>query len=127
MTNKKEIYKCEICGNIVNVLHEGTGALVCCGAPMILLNENTQDPEKGEKHIPVVKQGENGIVVKVGEIEHPMTEEHYIEWIEIQTVQGVMRKAFNPGDKPVFECPANKPIVRVRAYCNLHGLWAITL
>ena len=124
MTNKKEIYRCEICGNIIEVLNEGAGELVCCGQPMILENEKTQDPDKGEKHIPIVEQTEDKIIVNVGEVEHPMTEEHYIEWIEIQTDQSIFKKILKPGDKPIFECRQKKSIKKVRIYCNLHGVWA---
>jgi superoxide reductase len=122
MTNKKEIYKCEICGNIVEVLHEGAGTLVCCGQPMKLLKENSIDASL-EKHVPVLKKVEEGVEISVGSIEHPMTEEHYIDWIEIQTSQGCFRKQHNTGDKPQALFETNEEIIQIRAYCNLHGLW----
>jgi len=124
MTEKNQVYKCEICGNIVEVLHEGAGTLVCCGKPMNLLKENTVDAAL-EKHVPVVENQENGkIPVKVGEVPHPMTEEHYIEWIEIICDLGSFKYFLNPGDKPkvgftIGDCKN----IFARAYCNLHGLW----
>ena len=123
MTKKMEIYKCEACGNIVEMLHEGEGELVCCGAPMKLFQENTVDAAK-EKHIPVVEKIEGGFKVKVGSVAHPMEEKHYIEWIEAITNDGkVYRQFLNPGAAPeaVFKINANK--ITAREYCNLHGLW----
>ncbi|MEN7982180.1 MAG: desulfoferrodoxin [Nanoarchaeota archaeon] len=122
MTNQKEIYKCEICRNIVEVLHSGAGDLVCCGENMKLIEEKTQDPEKGEKHVPIQEKNDEGVVVKVGEVEHPMTDEHYIEWIEISTDKGVSKKFLKPGEKPEAKFPVKKN-VKTREYCNLHGLW----
>lgn len=117
MTKLKQIYKCEICGNIIEVLHEGAGTLVCCGKPMILQKENTVDASK-EKHVPVIE----GNKVKVGSIEHPMIPEHYIEWIEATSKTGeVCKKFLKPGEKPEAEFPF-KP-VSAREYCNLHWLW----
>ncbi len=126
MTQKNQVYKCEICGNIVEVLHEGAGELVCCNQPMKLLEEKTQDPEKGEKHVPVIEKiREDKIKVKVGETEHPMTEEHYIEWIEIIANGQAYKKFLKPGDKPEAEfCIQAEPEnIKAREYCNLHGLW----
>lgn len=123
MTIKMQIYKCEICGNIVDMLHEGEGELVCCGAPMKLLQENTVDAAK-EKHIPVIEKIEGGFKVKVGSVAHPMEEKHYIEWIEAVTDDGkVCRQFLKPGDAPeaIFKINANK--ITAREYCNLHGLW----
>ena len=123
MTKKMQIYKCETCGNIVEMLHEGEGELVCCGAPMKLFQENTVDAAK-EKHIPVIEKIEGGFKVKVGSVAHPMEEKHYIEWIEAITDDGkVYRQFLNPGDTPeaVFKINANK--ITAREYCNLHGLW----
>ena len=118
MTEKKQIYKCYVCGNIVEVLHEGAGQLVCCNKPMILQEEHTEDPEKGEKHLPVIK----GNKVKVGSVEHPMEEAHYIEWIEATSEKGETCKKFlKPGEKPGAEFPFTP--VSAREYCNLHGLW----
>lgn len=127
MTKINEIYKCEICGNIVEVLHEGAGELVCCGQPMKLQEEKTQDPELGEKHVPVVKsiddEGNSRVKIKVGEAEHPMTPEHYIEWIEILTPDRVLRKYLKPGEKPEKEFTIRAGTFTTRIYCNLHGLW----
>ncbi len=119
---KLEIYKCEKCGNIVEVLHGGAGELVCCGEPMILMSENTVDAAV-EKHVPVVEKSNGGIKVKVGEVEHPMTDEHHIEWIEAVSGGRAYRQHLKPGEAPVAEfcCIADYDVVR--AYCNLHGLW----
>jgi superoxide reductase len=117
MTEKKEIYKCEICGNTVEVLHAGGGTPICCGQPMKLMKENTVDASL-EKHVPIIK----GKTVKVGSVEHPMTEEHYIEWIEATAEDGQVSKVFlKPGQKPEATF-CFKPI-SAREYCNLHGLW----
>lgn len=128
MAKKFGVYKCEICGNIVEVLHEGVGTLVCCGQPMKLMEEQTADMET-EKHVPYIKREGNKYVVKVGKnTEHPMTPEHYIEWIEL-VVDGVVYKKFlKPGDKPIaeFEVPEGKEVF-AREYCNIHGLWKGTL
>lgn len=121
MTSKKEIYKCEVCGNIVEVLHEGVGTLVCCGKPMVLQKEKTKDEGK-EKHVPVVKRNEEGVEIKIGSIPHPMTEEHYIEWIEISTDKGESKKFLKPGESPEAKFPV-KNKVKTREYCNIHGLW----
>ena len=123
MTKKMQVYKCEECGNIVEMLHEGEGELVCCGAPMKLLKENTVDAAK-EKHVPVIEKIEGGFRVKVGSVAHPMEEKHYIEWIEAITDDGrVYRQFLSPGKAPeaVFKTDANK--ITSREYCNLHGLW----
>jgi superoxide reductase len=90
MTEKGQIYKCEICGNVVEVLDEGVGELVCCGQPMKLIEEKTEDEGK-EKHVPIIEKNEEGVKVKVGSVPHPMTEEHYIEWIEISTEKGIQK------------------------------------
>jgi superoxide reductase len=117
MTEKKEVYRCEVCGNIVEVLHEGGGTLICCGQPMKLMKENIVDASI-EKHVPIIK----GKIVKVGSVEHPMTEEHYIEWIEATSEDGQIAKVFlKPGQKPEATF-CFKPI-SAREYCNLHGLW----
>ncbi|MAG39460.1 desulfoferrodoxin [Candidatus Pacearchaeota archaeon] len=117
MTKRGEVYKCEICGNIVEVLHEGQGELVCCGQPMKKQDEKTEDPEKGEKHIPIVE----GNMVKVGSINHPMTEEHYIEWIEATNGKETTKIFLKSGQEPKAEFPFEP--ISARAYCNLHGLW----
>ena len=122
MTQLKQIYKCSICGNIVEVIHASGGELVCCGKPMELLVEKTQDLGF-EKHVPVVEKTEQGILVKVGSIPHPMEEAHYIGWIEIIADGKYCRKFLKPGDKPeaLFEISAKEVVVR--EYCNIHGLW----
>jgi superoxide reductase len=121
--NKNEVYKCEICGNIVNILYAGGGELVCCGKPMVLQVENTIEASI-EKHIPIVEETSSGVLIKVGETTHPMTDEHYIEWIEIITDDGkIYRQDLQPGQKPQAEFNIPKKGVLVRAYCNLHGLW----
>ena len=122
MTKAREIYKCDICGNIVEVVHNSAGVLVCCGKPMILKTENTQDAAV-EKHVPVVEKIEGGIRVVVGAVEHPMTEEHYIEFIEVHTENKVYRKFLKSGERPVAEFMLEEEVLFVREYCNLHGLW----
>lgn len=122
MAEKLEIYKCEACGNIVEVLHGGAGELVCCGSPMVLFKENTVDAAK-EKHVPVVEQIEGGVKVKVGDVAHPMEEKHYIEWIEIIADGKAYRQFLNPGDTPEATFNIEADQVSVREYCNLHGLW----
>jgi len=124
MTKQNEVYKCEVCGNIITILHEEAGQLVCCSQPMILLEEKTQDPEKGEKHVPIITRTEQGVLVKVGTIEHPMEQEHYIEFIQIITNNKVYTKFLNHGDKPEAEfCIPESENIIAREYCNLHGLW----
>ncbi len=122
MTEKRQIYKCSICGNIVEVLHAGAGQLVCCGKPMELQHEKTDDAGQ-EKHVPVIEKTDTGIKVKVGSVQHPMEDNHYIEWIEIAANGTHYRKFMKPGISPeaVFETKAEKTEARI--YCNLHGLW----
>jgi superoxide reductase len=122
MAKKLEIYKCMVCGNIVEVLHGGDGELVCCGQPMENLAEKTADQGK-EKHVPVIEKISGGYKVKVGSVPHPMEEKHYIEWIEILADGVAYRKFLNPGDAPeaVFNLKANT--VTAREHCNIHGLW----
>lgn len=122
MTTIREIYKCEVCGNIVEVVHASGGTLVCCGKPMTLVKENTVDASK-EKHIPVVQKVEDGILVKVGSVEHPMTAEHYIQWIEVHTANKIYRKYLKPGEKPQAMFKVEEEVTFVREYCNVHGLW----
>jgi superoxide reductase len=119
---KLEVYKCMKCGNIVEVVHVGGGQLVCCGEPMQLLKENTSDGAK-EKHVPVIEKTADGYKVKVGAVAHPMTAEHYIEWIEL-VADGIAYRAFlKPGDAPEAFFPVKAASVYAREYCNLHGLW----
>lgn len=122
MAEVKEIYKCEICGNIVEVLHGGAGQLVCCGQPMKKMEEKSSD-QGAEKHVPVVEKTELGITVKVGSVAHPMEAEHHIEWIELVANGQVFRKTLNPGDAPQAAFNVVAESVQVRSYCNLHGLW----
>jgi len=122
MTGQKQIYKCNVCGNIVEVLHTGAGQLVCCGQPMELLKEKIEDVGK-EKHVPVIKKTENGIRVKVGSVPHSMEESHYIEWIEIIADSRFYRKFLNPGDRPEAEFEIKAEEIEAREYCNIHGLW----
>ncbi len=123
MAKLMEVYKCSICGNIVEVLHAGEGELVCCGQPMKLLTENTVDAAK-EKHVPVIEKVAGGVKVKVGSVAHPMEAKHYIEWIEIIADGKVYRKFLKPGDQPeaTFQITAAK--IQAREYCNLHSLWS---
>ena len=122
MNKIKEVYKCKICGNIVEIVHAGDGVLVCCGQPMILQIENTVDAAK-EKHVPVVEKVKGGVLVKVGAALHPMLEAHYIEWIEAQTENKIYRKYLSPGDKPQVLFLVEEEVLCVREYCNIHGLW----
>lgn len=122
MAERLQVYKCELCGNIVEVLHGGGGELVCCGQPMVLMTENTVDAAK-EKHVPVLEKGSGKVTVKVGSVAHPMEEKHYIEWIEIVADGNVYRKFLKPGDKPEATFSVDARDVIARAYCNLHGLW----
>lgn len=122
MADRLQVYKCELCGNIVEVVHGGNGELVCCNEPMVLLNENTVDAAL-EKHVPVMEQTDQGIKVRVGSVPHPMEEKHYIEWIEL-VADGKSYTAFlKPGDEPeaVFCIEADR--ITAREYCNVHGHW----
>ncbi len=123
-TANLQIYKCSICGNIVEVIHTGAGTLVCCGAPMDLLVENTTDAAR-EKHVPVVEKVGGGVKVTIGVVAHPMEEKHYIEWIEVIADGKSCRRFLGPGDAPeaVFQIDSEK--LTARAFCNLHGLWKV--
>lgn len=122
MTERLQVYKCDVCGNIVEVVHEGKGELVCCGKPMKLIVENTVDAAR-EKHLPVVEKTGTGFKVKVGSVAHPMEEKHYIEWIEVIADGKAYRQFLKPGEAPeaVFNIEAGE--VTAREYCSLHGLW----
>jgi len=124
MTKLHEIYKCSVCGNIVEVVHSSGGVLTCCGQAMKQMVAGTSDGA-AEKHVPVIEKVEGGYMVKVGSVEHPSTPEHYIEWIELicQPCGKVERKHLKPGDKPEAFFPSSSPEVTAREYCNLHGLW----
>jgi len=135
MIQLKQIYKCNVCGNIVEVLHAGAGDLVCCGQPMVLQTENTVDaalekpavaPLSGamaDKHVPVIEKTTTGFMVQVGSIPHPMTEEHHIEWIELIADGVSYRKMLKAGDEPKAKFCLSADNVTAREYCNLHGLW----
>jgi len=122
MTKLNQVYKCDVCGNIVELLHTGDGVLVCCGQNMVLQKENTVDAAK-EKHVPVIEKIKGGVLVKVGSVEHPMIDSHYIEWIEVHTDKKVYRKNLKPGDKPQAEFMLNEEVLFTREYCNIHRLW----
>ncbi len=122
MAEKLEVYKCELCGNIVEVLHGGKGELVCCGKPMVLMTENTVDAAR-EKHVPVVEISGGTVKVKVGDVAHPMEDKHWIEWIEIIADGKAYRQFLNPGDAPEATFNVDAAQVTAREYCNLHGLW----
>ncbi|MCM2264847.1 MAG: desulfoferrodoxin [Desulfuromonadales bacterium] len=122
MAKLNEVYKCDLCGNIVEVMHAGAGALVCCNQPMVLLTENTVDASK-EKHVPVIAVGANNITVKIGSVPHPMETAHYIEWIELIADGKVYRQQLQPGQAPEATFPVIASQVTAREYCNLHGLW----
>ena len=127
MAKRNEVYKCEICGNIVEVLQGGAGELVCCGEPMQLLQAKTED-EGREKHVPLVIDQAHGVLVKVGDVPHPMVDKHFIQWIEIVTPQRVYREYLSPEQEPQAEfCVSLDQVVLVREYCNLHGLWETTV
>jgi len=121
MTELKQIYKCNICGNIIEMVHAGAGELVCCGQPMVLFDEKTEDEGK-EKHVPVFEKSEKGIKVRIGSVAHPMEEKHFIEWIEVLKGNKILRKHLKPGDLPEAEFCASEGII-IRAFCNVHGLW----
>jgi superoxide reductase len=122
MAEQLQVYKCDVCGNIVEVMHAGGGELVCCGQPMKLFKENTVDAAK-EKHVPVIEKTADGFKVKVGSVAHPMEEKHWIEWVELIVDGKVYRQFLKPGQAPeaTFCIKADK--VAAREYCNLHGLW----
>jgi len=122
IAEQKQVYKCEVCGQIVEVLKGGVGQLVCCNVPMMLLKENTVDAAT-EKHVPIIEKTENGVKVKVGSVEHPMEEKHYIEWIEIIADDKVYRRFLSPGEKPEVEFCVEAVEIVAREHCNLHGLW----
>jgi len=124
MTVLREVYKCSVCGNVVEVVYNSVGELVCCNQPMVKLNPKTQD-QGLEKHVPVVEESGNGLNIKVGSVEHPMEEKHYIKFIEVLTKDKVLRAELNPGQKPAasFSCIKKSDLIEVREYCNVHGLW----
>ena len=122
MAKKLEVYKCMVCGNIVEVVYGSTGELVCCGQPMELLDEKTADAAT-EKHVPVIKKIDGGYKVTVGITLHPMEEKHYIEWIELLADGKAYRQFLNPGAAPEAEFKVEAESVTAREHCNVHGLW----
>jgi superoxide reductase len=122
MAEKLQVYKCEVCGNIVEVLHGGQGELVCCGQAMKLYKENTVDAAK-EKHVPVVENVAGGFKVKIGSVAHPMEEKHYIEWVELLVGDKAYRQFLKPGEAPEAVFTVKATNATAREYCNLHGLW----
>ena len=117
-----QIYKCEVCGNIVEVMHGGKGELVCCGKPMKLFKEGAVDAAL-EKHVPVIEKTQKGFTVTVGSVAHPMEEKHYIEWIEAVADGKVYKQFLKPGDAPEAEFCVEADRITAREYCNIHGLW----
>jgi len=122
MTNQKEIYKCELCGSIVEVLHAGAGELVCCGQAMNLMSSKSVDDGK-EKHLPFLDSG----AVKIGEILHPMTPEHYIEWVEVVYADKTVKKNFKVDESAILKLDNIDNIREIRSYCNVHGLWSLKI
>ena len=122
MAEKLQVYKCEVCGNIVEVLFGGKGDLACCGQPMKLYEENTVDAAR-EKHVPVVERTSDGFKVMVGGVAHPMEEKHYIQWVELIADGKAYRQFLNPGDSPEATFCIDADEVTAREYCSIHGLW----
>jgi superoxide reductase len=122
MPERRQIYKCEVCGNITEVLHGGDGDLVCCGENMKLFDPKSTDEGK-EKHVPVIEAAEDGVKVKIGSNPHPMEEEHYIEWVEIIDGDKSCRQYLKPGQAPEAVFQGSTQAVTAREYCNVHGLW----
>jgi superoxide reductase len=123
MTKERgEVYKCQICGNIVQLMVSGGGTLVCCGKDMELLKEKTDD-QGGEKHVPVIEKTSSLVKVKVGSIPHPMEDKHFIQWIELIADDRRFIKFLKPQEKPEAEFSVAAKNVSVREYCNMHGLW----
>jgi len=123
MTAVRELYRCSVCGNIIEVVHASGGTLVCCGQPMQRLVEKTTDVGN-EKHVPVIEKTPQGYKVRVGAIPHPMEDKHFIEWVELLADDMVFRKELKPGMKPEADFLVQAASVRARSYCNIHGLWA---
>lgn len=122
MVELNQVYRCSVCGNVVEVVNAGGGELHCCGKPMQLMKENSVDAAK-EKHVPVIEKIAGGYRVTVGSVEHPMLENHYIQWIELWDGEKVMRHCLKLGEKPVAIFMTQAEKVKAREYCNLHGLW----
>jgi len=124
VTELNQVWKCEVCGNIVEVLHTGAGQLVCCGQLMKLMEAKTTEEGGYEKHLPVIEADAGGVTVKVGSVPHPMMDAHWIEWIALDTDKGVLRKYLKPGEEPVAVFKTVDKVLQAREYCNLHGHWA---
>jgi superoxide reductase len=124
MAEQLQVYKCEVCGNITEVLHGAKGGLSCCGEPMVLQVENTVDAAK-EKHVPVIEKTDSGVKVKVGEVAHPMDDDHYIEWIELIADGETHIKFLAPGAAPEAEFAVTGEALTAREYCTKHGLWKV--
>ncbi len=122
MAERLEVFKCEMCGNIVEVIHAGKGQLVCCNKPMMLMKENTVDASR-EKHVPVIEKTQDGVTVKVGSMAHPMEEKHYIEWIEVIVDGKTYRQFLSPGGLPEAFFSIKGEDITAREFCNMHGLW----
>jgi superoxide reductase len=122
MAERLQVFKCEICGNIVEVLHGGKGELVCCNKPMVLLKENTVDASL-EKHVPVIEKTPDGVKVKVGSVPHPMEEKHYIEWVEVIADGNIYLQFLSPGTSPEAFFTVKGENITAREYCTIHGLW----
>lgn len=119
-----ELYHCNICGQMVLVVSEGAGTLVCCNQPMIQIQEKHGEEEGKEKHIPVLEKKGDGIIVKVGSVPHPMVDDHYIKWIEVMGETFLQCATLKPGDAPEMEfCVPYEKVHKVRIYCNKHGFW----
>ena len=125
MATRQDIYKCEACGNIVEIVNGGDGELVCCGAPMRRMAENTVDAAR-EKHVPVIETVDGGVRVRVGDLPHPMEEKHHIQWIEVVANGHSYRQYLIPGSMPEAFFAVYAPVLTARAYCNLHELWKAT-
>jgi len=122
MTQLNQVYKCSVCGNMTEVIHTGVGTIVCCGKEMTLMTDEVKPEISAEKHIPVVSKEGNTVTVKVGSVPHPMTPEHYIQWIEVITENKIYRKQLTPNDAPEATFEITEDIATVREYCNLHSL-----
>jgi len=123
-TQLLQIYKCDVCGNMVEMIRAGMGQLICCGQPMTLQAENTVDAAK-EKHVPVIEKASGGVKVRVGSVAHPMEEKHYIEWIEVLADGKACRQFLQPGQPAEAFFPVEAEKLAAREYCNLHGLWKV--
>ena len=124
MTSQREVYRCDVCGNVVEVEYAGKGELVCCGQPMRSMKANTTDAAK-EKHVPLIEKVDGGVLVKVGSIPHPMEEKHYIVYVEICADGIIMRKYLKPGSAPEAFFRTDAKNIQAWEYCNLHGLWKL--